>query len=152
MRLATAATTLFVLTLSLPSQAADKPQPSPQPTTNEESAQPADAEPVVASGIRVYIDPQTGRRTSHPTDEQRRAAAAQDALNRNLEGHDAFTTETLPSGAILLRTHGRNQSVVMAKPGADGKARVQCTDPLHQHLSGTSSQIEQTSPSPNDER
>ena len=152
MRLATAAMTLFVLTLSPSSRGADQPQPPEPPTPAEAGAQPSDAEPVVASGMRVFIDPQTGRRTAHPTDEQRRAAAAQDALNRNLDGHDAFTTETLPSGAVLLRTHGHNQSVVMAKPGPDGKPRVHCTDPLHQHLSGLPSQAEQTPPSSNDER
>ena len=35
--------------------------------------------------------------------------------------------------------------------GPDGKPRVHCTDPLHQHISGAS-QVEQTSPSSNDER
>ena len=141
------ATALFVVTLALPALAADQPQPSDPPPPAEDRA-PASTEPAVTSGVRVYIDPETGRRTSTPTDEQRRATAAQDALNRNLDGHDQFTTETLPSGAVLLRTHGRNQSVVIAKPGADGRAEVQCTDPLHQHLHAA----EPTSSPTHDER
>jgi hypothetical protein len=99
--------------------------PQPAPAT--------DPAPPVSSGMRVFIDPVTGRRTANPTAEQRAAAAAQDALTLGIDGHAFFTQETLPSGAVILRTHGRNQSVVLARPGAQG-AVVECTDPLHAHL------------------
>jgi hypothetical protein len=128
---------LFAFTLSWPALA-DEPKPVAPPAPTEDRATPASPEPVVSSGVRVYIDPETGRRTTTPTEAQRRASAAQDALNRNLEGHDGFTEETLPSGAVMLRTHGRHQSVVIAKPGSDGRARIECTDPLHEHVQAAS--------------
>ena len=104
---------------------------SAKPTTVQADQVPA---PVAQSGVRVYIDPQTGRRTANPTAEQRRAAAAQDALNADFGNDATFETETLPSGAVILHTRGKNQSVVIAKPGADGRAVIECNDATHQSL------------------
>lgn len=101
------------------------------PAAAEENQTPA---PVAQSGVRVYIDPQTGRRTANPTAEQRRAAAAQDALNSEFGNEATFETETLSSGAVILHTRGKNQSVVIAKPGADGRAVIECNDPTHQAI------------------
>lgn len=129
-------TALFALLIAPACWAGDPASPN-EAKPAESAITSAEGDPApVSSGIRVFVDPATGRRTSNPTADQRRAAAAQDALNRSLGGHENFTYETLPSGATLLRTHGGNQSVVIAKPGASGKAELDCTDPLHQHLSG----------------
>ncbi len=114
---------------------------SATPVTAQESQASA---PVAQSGVRVYIDPQTGRRTANPTAEQRRAAAAQDALNSEFGSDATFETETLSSGAVILHTRGKNQSVVVAKPGAGGRAVIECNDATHQVLG----QHEHTQPSP----
>jgi hypothetical protein len=136
MRLVAALSAFFALSAAQTGWAGNPASPADDMPVAPATESADGAQAPVSSGIRVFVDPLTGRPTSNPTAEQRRAAAAQDALNRNLDGHEHFTYETLPSGAVMLRTHGRNQSVVVAKPGPTGKAVVECTDPLHQHLSG----------------
>lgn len=88
--------------------------------------------PVVESGLRVYVDPETGRRTSKPSPGQRGALLRNDEAA--VGGHEQFTTETLPSGAIMLHPNGGGQSVVMARVGADGKAVIECDDETHRTL------------------
>ena len=103
---------------------------SAQPTPPAEQAQ-TDA-PTAQAGMRVYVDPATGRRTSNPTAEQRVALSRADEAA--LGGHERFTTENLPSGAVILRTHGGGQSVVMARVGSDGKVTVGCDDATHRTM------------------
>lgn len=151
MRLAAALSAFLALSVS---PAGAGTPASAQEATPADSATEAAVVPAapVSSGIRVYVDPETGLRTTEPTAEQRRAAAAQDALNRNLDGHENFTYETQGTGAVILRTHGRNQSVVVAKPGGNGKASIQCTDPLHQHVPGSHAGAAEPESAPADER
>jgi hypothetical protein len=133
----------FVATLTLVTAApvlAQSPDGTPPDTAQQQESAPNSESPVASSGIRVYIDPATGQRTSHPTPEQRRAAAAEAALNRELDGFERATFETRPNGEVIGHLNGGNRSVVMAKPGRNGKIRVECTDPMHGHpLSDASS-------------
>jgi hypothetical protein len=123
-----------VALLAASASMASEPQSSKDKQTEAEAKMGAAAveKPVVESGVRVYVDPETGRRTSKPASGQRGALSNSDEAA--VGGHEQFTTETLPSGAIMLHTNGGGQSVVMARVGADGKAVIECDDATHRTL------------------
>lgn len=106
---------------------------SAQPTPPAEQAQ-TDA-PTAQAGMRVYVDPATGRRLSNPTAEQRANAAALD------RGNPAFSTsseglreEPLPGGGVLVHLDGRFQSAVTVRRQADGSLVQTCNNPIHDKL------------------
>src|SRR5690242_12076903 len=71
------------------------------------------AAPTHQSGVRVYVDPQTGRRTSQPTPEARRAAAAIDAQNPAFNhSSEGLVERPLPGGGFIVDLEGRFQSAV----------------------------------------
>ena len=113
--------------------AADRSPDQPaQPTPPAEQAQSV-AAPAAQAGMRVYVDPATGRRIQDPTSQQREALDARiRADHPDWSNAPEFKIERLPNGAEILRTQGQNRSVVVALPGAGGAPMIQCTDPAHQ--------------------
>ena len=85
------------------------------------------AEPVLCavgkSGMVVFIDPQTGRRTSRPLPEQSAAMAAilKAQANRSSAG---LVQEAGPRGGVSVNLRGRFRTPMMARVGKDGKAVV----------------------------
>lgn len=99
------------------------PQPEPAPDLTTESA------------MRVYIDPETGERTSTPTPAQRAALAADPAL-RQLDAHAVFVEERMPNGAIALTRPGGFMSVMTAQARPEGGVDILCNDATHAHAPG----------------
>jgi len=84
------------------------------------------------SGVRVYVDPQTHRRTTQPSPEARRAAAdaaaSNPAFNHSSEG---LVERPLPNGGYIVDLEGRFQSAVGVRIGKDGKREFYCDEPGH---------------------
>jgi len=99
-----------------------------QAATAEDAAKaPAPAEQATA-GIRVYIDPATGKFSEKPvTDEQRRAAEA-----GIVSGPLAPMVETRhPDGTVQVDLNGHFEMANMAVVGPDGKLMRVCDDAAH---------------------
>jgi hypothetical protein len=96
-------------------------------------ASPADEKPTKSSagtsvGMRVYIDPATGKFTDRPvTEEQRRAAA------EGIEtGPLAPMVETRhPDGTVQVDLNGHFELASKAVIGPDGKLMRVCDDAAH---------------------
>jgi hypothetical protein len=82
--------------------------------------------------VRVYVDPQTGRRTTQPSPDVRRsanaAAANNPAFNQSSEG---LSERPLAGGGTIVDLEGRFQSSVEVRIGADGKRQIVCDDATH---------------------
>jgi hypothetical protein len=106
-----------------------------KPSQTEVQVQPA-AEPVSAqAGLRVYVDPATGRRLSNPTAEQRANAAALDRDNPAFStSSEGLREEPLPGGGVLVHLDGRFQSAVTVQRQADGSLVQTCNNPIHDKL------------------
>jgi hypothetical protein len=103
-----------------------------QGTDAEQATRDAPAAPVSQQALRVYVDPVTGRRSAHPTAEQRAASAATDRANPAFStSAEGLRSEVLPGGGVLVHLDGRFQSAVVVKRGADGRLTQACTDPSH---------------------
>ena len=100
------------------------PQPEPTPDLTTESA------------LRVFIDPETGERTSTPTPAQRAALAADPAL-RQLDAHEVLIEERLPNGTVALTRPGGFMSVMTAQARPGGGVAIVCNDATHAHAPGT---------------
>lgn len=86
----------------------------------------------IESGIKIYVDPETGRTSSTPvTEEQKRAAAnampAPD-FSKIREIHKA-------DGSIEWQFNGQVQEAVIATRDADGKLHLTCSEhgTVHAH-------------------
>ena len=96
---------------------------SPAPVAE---ANPARAE----SGMRAYIDPETGQLTNAPaTDAQRQQASSDNLLFREddvglVEIHKA-------DGSSMIRLEGRYQQATVAQTSADGQLQTYCSDADH---------------------
>ena len=127
MRLPAALVALLSLVPCSALLAADTSESPASPPKKSASAPPHQA------GVRVYVDPQTGRRTSQPTPDQRRNAAAIDAMNpafnRSSEG---LVERPLPGGGYIVDLEGRFQSAVGVRIGKDGKREFYCDEPGHE--------------------
>jgi len=101
---------------------------------SDEEQRPADATaaeaiatepPVAASGLVVFIDPETGGKTSTPTEEQRAAMAT--ALAASLDrSQDGLYDIVMPNGAVVRDLQGRFQNAVVVRVGADGRLIYDC--------------------------
>ncbi|MFN7550225.1 MAG: post-PEP-CTERM-1 domain-containing protein [Pseudomonadota bacterium] len=96
-------------------------------TAGEAAKAPAPAAQATA-GIRVYIDPATGKFSEKPvTDEQRRAAEA--GID---SGPLAPMVETRhPDGTVQVDLNGHFEMANMAVVGPDGKLMRVCDDAAH---------------------
>lgn len=115
--------------------AADRSPDQPaQPTPPAEQAQSV-AAPAAQAGMRVYVDPATGRRLSNPTAEQRANAAALDRDNPAFStSSEGLREEPLPGGGVLVHLDGRFQSAVTVRRQADGALVQTCNNPIHDKL------------------
>ena len=87
------------------------------------------------SGVRIYVDPQTGRRTTTPSNEARRNVEAQAARDPAFnQSSDGLVERPLPSGGGIVDLQGRFQSTVGVKVGKDGKRELYCDEAAHEAL------------------
>ncbi|HOC44827.1 MAG TPA: hypothetical protein PKJ99_17575 [Thermoanaerobaculales bacterium] len=102
---------LAAASLAAPALAGDDPAPvAPQ----EQAVTQAPA-----AGLVVYIDPETGKVTSTPTDAQR--AAMQSALAELLNYSDEGLVEVvMPDGSVVMDLQGRFQSTLIVQVAPDG--------------------------------
>jgi len=99
---------------------------------NAKSATPPAKQATPQAGVRIYRDPQTGQRTSQPTPEQRRNAAAIDAQNPAFNhSSEGLVERPLPNGGYIVDLEGRFQSAVGVRVGKDGKREFYCDEPGH---------------------
>lgn len=91
-------------------------------------AAPTATEAVGSSGMRVYIDPATGKFTDRPVTEAQRRAAAEGILSGPL----APMVETRhPDGSVQLDLNGHFEMASVAAIGPDGKLVRVCNDIQH---------------------
>jgi len=111
-----------------PLQAAED-QTSVPASTEPGATVPTSTEPTAFSaGMRVYIDPATGRLSPVPvTDEQRRLA------ERPLEEAESrpMTEFRLADGTVGLNLNGNFEMASQLVVGSDGKRYRLCTDVAH---------------------
>jgi len=109
---------LAVVSLALPALAGDEPAAAAQEEQTAVQAT-ATATPVAAAGLIIYIDPETGRPTSTPTEAQR--AAMQSALTELLNYSDEGLVEVvMPDGSVVMDLQGRFQSTLIVQVAPDG--------------------------------
>lgn len=119
-------------------QSAAAAEPTKEETTP--STPPAErvdssAQSTAQAGMRVYVDPATGRRLSNPTAEQRANAAAFDRENPAFStSSEGLREEPLPGGGVLVHLDGRFQSAVTVRRQADGSLVQTCNNPTHEKL------------------
>ena len=80
--------------------------------------------------MRVFIDPETGKRVSRPvTVEQQRAAET------GMDMRQAGPVEEIrhPNGMIEYVLNGAADSFLTISVDKNGQRHSQCTDPTHQH-------------------
>jgi len=109
---------LAVVSLAAPALAGDEPAAAAQEEQTAVQAT-ATATPVAAAGLIIYIDPETGRPTSTPTEAQR--AAMQSALAELLNYSDEGLVEVvMPDGSVVMDLQGRFQSTLIVQVAPDG--------------------------------
>lgn len=94
----------------------------PQPPAENPAGTPG-----AASGMRVYVDPQTGGFLKEPAPGHvplELSPRLQDALSTSHEGL-VETPSPVPGGGVKLDLKGRFQSPAFGTIGADGKVRIQ---------------------------
>jgi hypothetical protein len=100
-------------------------------TSKDSKAAPANSG-VAQSGMKAYVDPQTGQLTSQPRTQAEAASldsAFQEDYSKIQEIHKA-------DGSIEWVFNGQVDSAIVAKRGADGKLEVVCAEHgvVHDHL------------------
>ncbi len=91
-----------------------------------------------APGIKVYVDPVTGARSSTPTEAPKPVdEAAQRAANEALM--NGIVRETRPDGTQIDYLHGAGEESVVVERGKDGKLKAHCTDALEAKVNATQS-------------
>ncbi|MBN8480356.1 MAG: hypothetical protein J0L88_02065 [Xanthomonadales bacterium] len=105
--------------------AAGQPAPAP-PATNAG---------VVDSGMRMYVDPHTGRLVSRPATPEQAAAAAAAAAREFPQDFSKIEEIHKADGSIEWIFNGQVDSALVATRGADGKLHVRCREHgvLHDH-------------------
>ena len=90
-----------------------------------ESPTAAAGAPSQGAGMVAYIDPETGRLTSSPTEAQR--AEMQAALAAVLDrSQDGLYDLILPDGSVMRDLQGRFQNAVVVRLAADGTQSAGC--------------------------
>jgi hypothetical protein len=92
--------------------------------------EPADAAATSSqeSGVRVYVDPATGRRTTRRPEGAAAPGANRPEFSQSSEG---LVERPLPGGGTIVHLDGRFESSTRVKVGADGSRELYCTDPVH---------------------
>ena len=93
---------------------------------NAKSAAPTASRPAVAAGLKVHVDPVTGRLASPPA-KLAPDPAAQQLFNSS---HDGLIEEagTSAAGGFKVDPRGHFQSAITVRVGPDGKPVVNCVD------------------------
>lgn len=116
-------TAVIVAALGFNAAHASDQNASPAPDAEANSAR-------AASGMRAYIDPETGQLGNAPfTEAQRQRAAADSLLFREddlglVEIHKA-------DGSSMVRLEGRYQQATVAQFSAEGQLQTYCSDADH---------------------
>ena len=97
-----------------------------------EPAKAAPSPTAAQSGMKVYVDPQTGQLTSRPPSQAEAAkldSAFKEDFSKIQEIHKA-------DGSTEWIFNGQVDSAMVAKVGADGKVEVVCSEHglVHDHL------------------
>jgi hypothetical protein len=81
--------------------------------------------PAATQGMRVYLDPQTGRLGPLPAGvvQPGLTISEQRMLSRSDQG---LVSRTLPSGGVAIDLQGRYRNMSIARVGSDGQASVNC--------------------------
>lgn len=80
-------------------------------------------------GMKVYIDPVTGNRSSTPTEAPKAAdQEAQRAANEKLM--NGIVRETRPDGTQIDYLNGAGEESIVVERTKDGKLKAHCTDAL----------------------
>ena len=114
---------LAVVSLALPALAGDEPAAAAQEDQTVAQAT-ATVAPVAAASLIIYIDPETGRPTSTPTEAQRaevRAALAE-MVNWSQEG---LVEVVMPDGSVVMDTQGRFGMALIAEVAPDGTRHLE---------------------------
>ncbi len=86
-------------------------------------------------GMRVFVDPDTGKITANPGEAQLRELNEIEANNPSLNQSDVGLVEyALPNGGIGKDLQGRFQSTMVMHVDANGKQTVVCDQPAHRNL------------------
>lgn len=97
---------------------------------SDKAAEAPAASSAAESGLRVYVDPQSGELVSQPvTEEQRQQAAATEAAF-NQDNSDLVSVR-MPDGSVMVDLQGRFQQATVATVQADGSIRTYCADADH---------------------
>jgi hypothetical protein len=96
----------------------------------EQNASPAQPSPVQASGLRVFIDPETGQLVSQPiTEAQKKAVEAVDPSFR--QDDEGLQIVYFADGSSMMDLQGRFQQATVAEAQPDGSLRTYCDDADH---------------------
>ena len=92
-------------------------------------AKPAQAE----SGLRAYVDPETGQLTSQPvTAEQKRASEAVDPTFR--QDDEGLQIVYFEDGSSMMDLQGRFEQATVVEVQSDASLRTYCSDADHLRL------------------
>ena len=83
--------------------------------------------PAGASGMMVFVDPETGKVTGSPTAEQR-AAMQTRMVGLFDQSDDGTFDEILPNGAVLRDLQGRLMNATVVRISPDGTRHEECTE------------------------
>lgn len=110
---------LAVVSLAPPALAGDEPAAAAQEEQTVAQAPPEAAVPVAAANLIIYIDPETGRPTSTPTEAQR--AEVREALAEMVNwSQEGLVEVVLPDGSVVMDTQGRFGVALVTEVSQDG--------------------------------
>jgi hypothetical protein len=99
----------------------------------EQEASSAQASPAQASGLRAFIDPETGQLVSQPvTQAQKNAVEAVDPAFR--QDDEGLQIVYFADGSSMMDLQGRFQLATVVETKPDGSLRTYCSDADHLKL------------------
>jgi len=122
---------LAAVSLALPALAGDDPAAAAPPEQAVAQA-PAEAAPAVGvAGMVAFIDPETGRLSSTPTEAQRAELRAMlaDRMNDSYEG---LVEVAMPDGSYMIDLQGRFQDLAVVLVAPDGTRHFECVNSVPQ--------------------
>lgn len=97
------------------------------------------------SGMRAYVDPETGALVSQPVTEAQRLEAAAAAEADNLNYSDIGLQKVmLPDGSVMVDLQGRYQMSMTVEVQPDGSLQASCTDSAHSAMGAHSHDLTTT--------
>jgi hypothetical protein len=111
-----------------PSDEKGKPEQHAPEAASAESAEPS---AVARDGMKVFVDPETGKVMEKPSRQQTEALSPElaKALSRSTEGLRVFD---LPNGGKGVDLDGRFQHVLMVRVRPDGSLETVCVNHRHE--------------------